>query len=183
MVGNQVVQRMIAPQQLQRRVPDFAELPEAPTDRLHRHHQLDFITIKLMGRGVEHWWIEIDEAESYGWWPVREPTSDSDAAWNYGVVGVPGELNAVSRPSMGGTATLDPHHGDSAPESFHPYTSDRSDSLMDDEIRGQIRSFAHRFSGDYRIIGGPNCHTFISDLMQSVGLSMGRSGSSEPIVP
>jgi hypothetical protein len=183
-VGNQAVQRMLAGSgSLQRRVMNPDELPSMPSDALHRHHVLDFITIKLIGRGIDHWWIEIDDSESYGWWPVRDAEDAGDAARNFGIAGVAGELNAVSRPALGGTRTRDPHHGDSASESFHPYTIDSSDTYSDDEIKRKIRVFANAFSGDYRILFGPNCHTFITDMMRRVGLSMGNTSGTEPILP
>lgn len=184
-VGNQAVGRLLnerAPvSNLQRRWANPDELPSMPTDAVHSH-RLNFLTIKLLGYGIDHWWIEIDGSESYGWWPIRDATDAGDAAWSHGIMGVPGELNAVSRPTLGGTATLDPHHGDSAPHTFHPYTTASSDSLTEDEIRQQIRAYARGFSGDYRIIGGPNCHTFISGLMSTVGLSRHRT-SGAPILP
>lgn len=181
-IGNQAVQRLISKQSIQRFIPTYEDLPAMPTDAASSR-TFDFITIKLRGRGVEHWWIEIDDNESYGWWPVREATDAGDAAWNHGIVGVPGELNAVSRPSLGGSATRDPHHGHSAPETFHPYAIARSAGYSEDDVRERIRRFARSFRGDYSIVAGPNCHTFIQGLMRSVGLSMGRTTGTDPVVP
>jgi hypothetical protein len=184
-IGNQAVQRLLSKHTVQRisdiDIPTAPRTPAAPDSVQTR--QLEFITIKLLGRGIEHWWIEIDGTESYGWWPTRAPSSSDDAAWNHGIVGVPGVLNAVGRSDLDGTATTDPHHGESAPESFHPYTVNRSNGLSDDAIRQRIRNFANSFTGDYRVLIGPNCHTFIADMMESVGLTMGRPTSTEPNIP
>jgi hypothetical protein len=89
----------------------------------------------------------------------------------------------VGRTDLDGTATTDPHHGESAPESFHPYTINRSNNLGDDQIRQRIRDYANSFTGDYRILVGPNCHTFIQGMMRSVGLSMRRPTNPLPIIP
>ena len=112
-IGNQAVQRLIH-QHTNQKDLNTIERQTTATSRPTSTRMLSFITIKLKGRGIEHWWIEIDGLESYGWWPVRQPTSTGDAAWNHGVVGVPGELNAVSQPALGGTPITDPHHGHSA---------------------------------------------------------------------
>jgi hypothetical protein len=183
-IGNQAVQRLLAERMMVQRIPDENLVPfERPDTTPVQTRQLEFVSIKLRGRGIEHWWVEIDGAESYGWWPTSAPATDWEAAWSHGIVGVPGILNATNRPQLGGTATRDPHHGHSAPETFHPYTVNRSNSLSDDEIRQRIRSFARGFSGDYSIVLGPNCHSFISSMMGSIGLSMGRPISTSPIIP
>src|SRR5262249_24971962 len=143
--------------------------------------QLNFITIKMIGSGIDHWWIEIDGSESYGWWPVHQPTTTDEAALNTGLLGVPGELNGVTEHSRA-SATRDPHHGEAATESFHPYLIEPSGRhRTDDQIREEIRRFARSFRGDYRVIGGHNCHTFIQNLMRSVGLSRSADHMDVPM--
>ncbi|MTJ08113.1 DUF4157 domain-containing protein, partial [Anabaena sp. UHCC 0204] len=129
---------------------------------------LDFITMKrkhIQLRGDDkygHWWTEIDSNESYGWWP-KYPVGGIKQT----LFGVDGELNGMT--SFGGSATKDPHHGDSAPDVFHPvYKGTKTDT----EIKADIRSFASSYSGEWRwTFGfGQNCHTFQESLMKSVGI-------------
>ena len=129
---------------------------------------LDFITMKrkhIQLKGDDkygHWWTEIDSNESYGWWP-KYPVGGIKQT----LFGVDGELNGMT--SFGGSATQDPHHGDSAPDVFHPvYTGTKTDT----QIKADIRSFASSYSGEWRwTFGfGQNCHTFQESLMKSVGI-------------
>ena len=176
-IGNQAVQELLTKDKLQRNVIPPRHVVSPATTR-----PLPFITVKINGQWVDHWWIEISGSESYGWWPLNGNADTFDLGFS----GVTGELNAVGRqpgtsPHIG-TATRDPWHGETPPEQFHPHTIGRSNSLSDDEIRDAIRAFARGFSGDYRIVGGPNCHTFIQDMMRSVGLSR-EANRHSPVVP
>lgn len=170
------------PENMIQRIDDFDSFPEL-NDRadepepLPSNRHLNFLTIKVRHE-VGHWWIEIDGAESYGWWPtegVRDrpegfigDLQEGADAFRIAVVGVEGELNT---PREGGTDTRDPHHGHTADEIIHPWTVNSSTDLTDDEIREAIRRFARDYSGDYNWHIGPNCHTFIQEMMRSVGLS------------
>jgi len=129
--------------------------------------ELKFVTIKRknISLGNEdkygHWWIEIDDSKSYGWWP-KEQVGVIDT-----LVGVEGELNGQT--TYGGTATRDPHHGDTADEEFHPLLVEDKE---DDNVRQEIRNFARNYTGEWRwTFGwGQNCHTFQITLMRTVGL-------------
>jgi len=128
---------------------------------------LNFITMKRkhiqMGGNDKygHWWTEMG-GESYGWWPKYPVTGIRQTLF-----GVEGELNGMT--SFGGSATKDPHHGDIAPDVFHPiYKGTKTNSA----IEADIRSFASSYSGEWRwTFGfGQNCHTFQESLMKSVGI-------------
>ena len=110
-----------------------------------------------------HWWVEIDEVESYGWWPALRPVPVAKA-----IRGLPGVLNGVGGPN-GGTPTADPRHGELADHAFHPVTwGDRSD----DQIIAAMRSFAATFDGGWRWSIRPtvNCRSFQADLLTAAGL-------------
>ena len=84
--------------------------------------------------------MEVDDAESYGWWPSRCPLR----LWDV-FVGTTGVLN-------GGTVDgvlpdRDPSHGFAADYEFHPVLLV---TRTDDELRDHIRRFAHEFSGGWR---------------------------------
>jgi len=128
---------------------------------------LNFITMKRkhiqMGGNDKygHWWTEMG-GESYGWWPKYHVTGIRQTLF-----GVEGELNGMT--SFLGSATKDPHHGDIAPDVFHPiYKGTKTNSA----IKADIRSFASSYSGEWRwTFGfGQNCHTFQESLMKSVGI-------------
>ncbi len=130
--------------------------------------KLRFITMKrkhieLSGSDkYGHWWTEIDGKESYGWWPKYQ------VGFKGTMLGVEGELNGMT--SFGGTRTQDPHHGDSAPDTFHPVLKDPTKTNA--QVEAEIRTFASSYSGEWRwTFGfGQNCHTFQESLMDNVGL-------------
>ena len=128
---------------------------------------LAFITVKrntpVAGRSYGHWWIELDDGESYGWWPARLPLRVRDL-WR----GVPGVLNGVGV-TEDGTPTRDPNHGVPGDYEFHPLLIlDRSD----DDVRGGVREFVHGFRGEWRWSIHPtmNCRLFQLALFDAVGL-------------
>jgi hypothetical protein len=138
------------------------------TKKTKTSRTLNFITMKRKHIALKgddkygHWWTEIDGSESYGWWP-KYPVS---GLWET-LTGVDGELNGIT--SFGGTATTDPHHGDSASDTFHPKLTN---SKTDTQVKAEIRLFASSYSGEWRwTFGwGQNCHTFQKSLMSTVGL-------------
>jgi hypothetical protein len=138
------------------------------TKKTKTSRTLNFITMKrkhiaLTGEDkYGHWWTEVDGGESYGWWPKYSVSG----LWET-LTGVEGELNGIT--SFGGTATKDPHHGDSANDDFHP---ELTNSKTDTQVKSEIRSFASSYSGEWRwTFGwGQNCHTFQKSLMSKVGL-------------
>jgi hypothetical protein len=168
--GNQHVQRMLAVQRISDETlnakADAASGAGGGTATAGR--KLDFITMKrkhihLTGDDkYGHWWTEIDGAKSYGWWP-KNPVGLKET-----LLGTEGELNGQT--SFGGTPTTDPHHGDSAEDSFHPVLTDGTKT--DAQVRTEIDSFASAYSGEWRwTFGwGQNCHTFQESLMSRVGL-------------
>ena len=83
--------------------------------------------------------------------------------------GVEGELNASV---FGGTATRDPHHGDSADGSYQPVVDD---CRSDDAIKDCIRSFAKGYAGEwhwrFESFGGKNCHSFQKEMIDHCDLS------------
>ncbi len=160
-------------------IPPHRQEAEA---RARTDRTLEFIKIKMNGRGIDHWWIEIDRSESYGWWPSGD-ASDVDYS-DYIDGSLTGILNATNRTDNPGTPTRDPYHGEGAITTFHPVMDDfslmqgfnRDRVMSDDEIRLAIRDYAVNFAGDYNLLSGPSCHTFISDLMRRLHLVM-PSGS------
>ncbi len=104
-----------------------------------------FVTVKrnvaLAGRSYGHWWIELDDDESYGWWPGRHPLTFRDV-----LAGGPGVLNGIGI-SPYGTSTRDPSHGLPADYEFHPVLVR---SCHDDQILADIRRFAQSFVGGWR---------------------------------
>lgn len=110
-----------------------------------------------------HWWFEVDEDESYGWWPVK-PVGISDT-----FLGTDGELNGQT--TFRGSKIRDPHHGDDAEETFTPIVP-QDDTRTDDEIKDCLRRFAGSYSGSWRWTfgSGQNCHTFQEEAMKHCGL-------------
>ncbi|HEC83678.1 MAG: hypothetical protein DRR16_19025 [Candidatus Parabeggiatoa sp. nov. 3] len=111
-----------------------------------------------------HWWLEIDNSESYGWWPKNQVGLGETLG------GTDGELNGQTL--YGGTSTTDPHHGDPANTDFNP-TIDPDDTRTVDEIKNCLRQFANSYSGEWRwtVGAGQNCHTFQKSAMQHCGLN------------
>jgi hypothetical protein len=144
-------------------VPGPAAPPPAPPVR----RTLSWMTMKrkhihLTGDDkYGHWWTEMDGTESYGWWPKYHV-----GVWDT-LFGCEGELNGVT--TYGGTATTDPHHGDTGEEEFNPVLLN---SKSDSDVRDDVRTFARSYSGTWRwTFGwGQNCHTFQRSLMDYVGL-------------
>ena len=130
-----------------------------------------------------HWWFEIgdprrSDSESYGWWP-QDPVGLAET-----LGGVNGELNGITR--FGGTATRDPHHGDTADKSFSAtvdfggffgfferelqYGSGKGKKcscVTEDEIKESIREFAKAYSGSWSYPWGQNCHSFQEALLEA----------------
>ena len=130
-------------------------------------HVVPFVTVKrnvpLASRSFGHWWLEVDDEESYGWWPARLPVRFRDA-----LRGVPGVLNGVGV-TEDGSATRDPNHGLLADYEFHPVLVT---ARTDDEVRQAIRRFATSFAGEWRWWTRPsmNCRLFQLELFDAVGL-------------
>lgn len=120
-----------------------------------------------------HWWIELDDGESYGWWAHRCPLRFRDV-----IGGAQGLLNGVGGTCRDGTLTRDPRHGEEADFAFHPTLLLSKD---DGQVRAEIRAFAAAYSGAWgwqwwwlrhRMT---NCHTFQLDLFAAVGITEGAA--------
>ena len=119
-----------------------------------------------IGRTYGHWWVELGDDESYGWWPSVCPVRFRDV-----VSGIPGVVNGVGvHPD--GTPTRDPYHGTVADHEFHPVVVG---TLSDDEVLDRVRSFALDFVGGWRWATRPtdNCRTFQLGLLAHAGLVEG----------
>lgn len=113
-----------------------------------------------------HWWVELGDDESYGWWPDRRPVGLFAA-----VKGVPGRLNGVGV-CPGGAPTRDPRHGELADHAFYP---DATDDRSDEDVVAAIRAFAGAYQGEWRWSRrghGGNCRTFQHKLLSAAGLSV-----------
>lgn len=128
---------------------------------------LSWVTVKRcrpsLGRTYGHWWIELDDAESYGWWPGSRP-----AGLRALIVGTTGVLNAGNH--AGRHRPIDPRHGDDADHAFHPVLSVRR---SDWQVRRDLRVFATTFSGGWRwSLRRPsaNCRSFQLALLSAAGL-------------
>ena len=115
-----------------------------------------------------HWWVEVDGSQSFGWWPASGVSIGGTFS------GVPGVLNRSQ--GVGGTANLDPHHGDPADEEFSPSVLNGKSAA---DIKKSIADFATGFSAKYgstwRWPAKHNCHTFQEQMMKDVGLSKSNS--------
>jgi hypothetical protein len=119
--------------------------------------------VPLAGRSFGHWWLELGEDESYGWWPSRLPLRFRDARR-----GVPGVLNGVGV-TDDGTPTRDPNHGLPADYEFHPVLLVPK---REDDLRNDIRTVAQAYAGEWRWATRPtmNCRLFQLALFDAVGL-------------
>ena len=120
-----------------------------------------------------HWWVEFD-GESYGWWPSK-PVGLAET-----IKGIPGEVNGIS--NFSGSEKRDPHHGDSANESFHPRRRDtgkmkygsakgkRCECTTEDDAKQCLRAFAASYSGNWSYPRN-SCHTFQMKSMSDCCLS------------
>ncbi len=139
--------------------------------RPHPPRVLPYVVVKRssprLGDTYGHWWVEIDAAESYGWWPQR-----GLRLRDY-VFGTVGTLNGLGGKIRGGTLTTDPHHLDRAEHSFHPTLVARK---SDRRVRAELRRFALGYTGEWRWSprarpGDKNCRSFQLGLLEAAGLS------------
>jgi hypothetical protein len=114
-----------------------------------------------------HWWIELADEESYGWWPSPCPMG-----WRGAMLGSGGCLNGIDGDNDG-TLTRDAYHGEEPDHWFHPtLIVDKSD----DQVRTEIREFAQNYVGGFRWqwwwLRQPaeNCRTFQDAMFEAVGL-------------
>ena len=132
---------------------------------------LPFVAIKRIDPRLPstwgHWWVELDDRESYGWWPLPCPLGLRRA-----FTGARGTLNGLGA-RTDGTPTRDPHHGEEPDHCFHPTLVV---AKSDDEVRADIRAFAGNYVGAWRYqwwwLPKPpqNCRYFQWELFDAVGL-------------
>lgn len=118
-----------------------------------------------------HWWLEVDGQESYGWWPRAVPLRARDL-----LRGTRGVLNGLGLMALHGSWHRDPNHGQAAMHEFHPVLRVHA---SDDQVREDIRRFAHSYEKrwrwhwrDRRSTG--TCRGFQDDLFEAVGLDERR---------
>ncbi len=149
------------------------EHPDVPTS-YGAPRTLLYVTVKrdnTSWRGIYgHWWVEVGDSESYGWWPAAVPLAVRDL-----VVGTDGILNAVGLLGLRGTWYQDPSHGQPAVHVFHPVLSMVK---PDDQVREEIRSFAHGYRAPWRwhwssARASGTCRVFQDELLAAVGLVEG----------
>lgn len=117
-----------------------------------------------------HWWVVVDKAESYGWWPADAVSLGGTLA------GVPGVLNTMR--GTPGTATRDPHHRDPGDEEFNPrITSGKSAEAIKAAIRAFAAGFSTAYGTTWRWPLKHNCQSFQDEMMRVVGMS--KSGSKK----
>lgn len=114
-----------------------------------------------------HWWLEVDDRESYGWWPSAVPLRASDL-----LRGTTGILNGMGLLGLKGTWYRDPNHGLEAMHAFHPVLTAVK---PDEQVRREIRSFAHGYHERWRWHwsaerSSGTCRSFQDELLSSVGL-------------
>lgn len=117
-----------------------------------------------------HWWVELDEQESYGWWPVTVPLRMRDL-----VRGTDGVLNGVGLFGLEGSWFRDPNHGHPATHAFHPTLEVVK---PDEQVRLDVRRFAHGYRTRWRWHwsarrSAGTCRGFQDDLFTAVGLADG----------
>lgn len=132
---------------------------------------LTFLAIKRIDPRLPstwgHWWIEVDDEESYGWWPLPCPLP-----WHRVIMGSRGTLNGLGTKTAG-TPTRDPYHGEDPDHCFQPTLVA---AKSDDQVRREIRAFAHSHVGGFRWqwwwVRKPtqSCRTFQQELFDAVGL-------------
>ena len=147
-----------------------------PGERAARHADavprvLPFVTIKRIDPRFPstwgHWWIEVDDQESYGWWPLPCPLGLRRA-----LTGTRGTINGLGA-RTDGTPTRDPYHGDEPDHCFHPTLVV---AKSDDQVRADIRAFASNYVGAWHYqwwwLPRPpqNCRYFQWELFDAVGL-------------
>ena len=115
-----------------------------------------------------HWWLELDEGESYGWWPAAVPLRAVDL-----LRGTGGILNGIGLLGLQGTWYRDPNHGLEAMHAFHPALTL---AKPDEQVRREIRSFAHGYRARWRWHwtskrSSGTCRAFQDELLAAVGLA------------
>lgn len=142
-----------------------------------KHIRWDVVVGKADGDGYGHWWVVIDQSESYGWWPAQKLRGIPAT-----IVGVPAVLNANSpewadvKSRQALDSRQDPHHyDDTGLEEFHPIVDDdRSTDEVIEEIREFARSYPKsRWAFPAFAQGAANCHTFQVEMIEQCRLEIG----------
>lgn len=150
-----------------------AAAPAAPTT-YGAPRSLLYMTVKRNNTSWRalygHWWVELDDGESYGWWPVSVPLRLRDL-----VRGTDGVLNGVGLLGMKGSWSRDPNHGQPAVHAFHPVLQVVK---SDEQVRHEIGRFARAYRTRWRWHWSSRrhagtCRGFQDDLCTAVGLNDG----------
>ncbi|CAD5370209.1 conserved hypothetical protein [Rubrivivax sp. A210] len=111
-----------------------------------------------------HWWVEIDDSESYGWWPASPVGLEGTLG------GVQGVVNMME--GAGGTSTRDPHHGDPGDEEFSPRVKNgKSAAFIKQSMRDFVAGFETNYGSVWRWPMKYNCHSFQEQMMSDTNLS------------
>ena len=147
--------------------PDVATTYGAPRSLLYVKIKRDNTSWRIL---YGHWWLELGDDESYGWWPATIPLRARDL-----VLGTDGVLNGVGLLGMKGSWSRDPNHGQPAVHAFHPVLQVvKSDEQVSQDIRRFARAYRTRWRWHWssRHHAG-TCRGFQDDLFTAVGLSDG----------
>lgn len=142
-----------------------------------KHIRWDVVFGKAQGDGYGHWWVMIDQDESYGWWPAQKLRGIPAT-----IIGVPGVLNANSqdwteaKEKQRLSSEQDLHHYDETGlEEFHPVVDDdRSADQVIEEVREFVREYPKtRWAFPALAKDAANCHTFQDEMLTHCRLEMG----------
>ena len=147
--------------------PDTPTTYGAPRSLLYLRAKRDNTSWRTL---YGHWWLELDDDESYGWWPATVPLRFRDL-----LRGTGGVLNGVGLLGMKGSWSRDPNHGLPAVHVFHPVLEVVK---SDEQLRQDVRRFAHAYRTRWRWHWSAHrsagtCRGFQDDLFAAVGLSDG----------
>lgn len=114
-----------------------------------------------------HWWVEVDDIRSYGWWPTTVPLRARDV-----LRGTAGVLNGVGILGLHGDWDRDPNHGQPAVHAFHPVLVR---PLTDDDVRARLAGFARTYGSRWRWHwsarrSSGTCRSFQDELLGAAGL-------------
>ena len=113
---------------------------------------------------IGHWWFELGDDESYGWWPEHGITRTDFVLRRE----VPGILNGSVTLAV---LSIDGKHGVDGDEEFYPLVAkdDRRSNLQIMEcLRGFAREFGNKNKPIYK--WGQDCHTFQEEALSHCDL-------------
>ena len=118
-------------------------------------------------REYGHWWIEVGQDESYGFWPEKPVGGLLDM-----LLGVPG---AVNPPDFSPSPRRDLHHGEQSSDGqlaefdvWVPMSTDLTTLLP--KVRDFAKQFVAKWAWPATRWTGENCHTFQEKLLKRFNL-------------